>query len=219
MSVRAVLFDFDGVIADTENIHIVAWQHTLGRMGWLIPDQVAAKAAEVDDRLWLQALFASKKIKEADIEGWCRRKQELTIRMLKESPPIYPGLAALVERLRGKVRLGVVSTTWRENVTSTLEAAKLSDAFEFVVGKEDVEEVKPDPEAYRLALRKLGMPGSEVIAIEDSPGGLAAAVGAQLRILAVGHRRPQGDWHSEAIAFVPHFRDTELVERLLLPTN
>ena len=51
MHPRAVLFDFDGVIADTENVHIVAWQRTLDRMGWELTDEAAAVAAEVDDRL------------------------------------------------------------------------------------------------------------------------------------------------------------------------
>jgi beta-phosphoglucomutase len=50
MPLKAVLFDFDGVIADTDNHHIAAWQRTLAAMGWQVVDEVAARAAEIDDR-------------------------------------------------------------------------------------------------------------------------------------------------------------------------
>ncbi|MDX2037682.1 MAG: HAD family phosphatase [Isosphaeraceae bacterium] len=211
MAIRAILFDFDGVIADTENIHIVAWQRTLSRMGWLIPDEAAAKAAEVDDRLWLTGLFATKSLVDGDIEGWCALKQELATRLFAEVDVIYPGVSELVDRLRGRFRLGVVSTTWRENVAAVLGRAGLSEAFEFVIAKEDVVEVKPDPECYRRALSRMGLDASEVIAVEDSPGGLSAAIGAGLATAAVGHRRPEGEWSAPARWFLPSLRSADRV--------
>ena len=53
-----MLFDFDGVIADTENHHVAAWERTLGRLGWELADEAAARAAEIDDRYFLQELFS-----------------------------------------------------------------------------------------------------------------------------------------------------------------
>ena len=76
--------------------------------------------------------------------------------MLADSPRIYPGAAELVRRLSGRVRLGIVSTTWRENLDVVLAASGLADAFEVLVGKEDVAAVKPDPEGYLLALNGCG---------------------------------------------------------------
>ena len=70
MPTRAVLFVFDGVIADTENIHIAAWQRTLARLGWEVPDEICARAVEVDDRIFLTDLFAQRKIQEGDVDGW-----------------------------------------------------------------------------------------------------------------------------------------------------
>jgi beta-phosphoglucomutase len=58
MPPKAILFDFDGVIADTENHHIAAWQRTLAVMGWQVADEVAARSAEIDDRDFLTQLFA-----------------------------------------------------------------------------------------------------------------------------------------------------------------
>src|SRR5690242_13736510 len=163
MALRAVLFDFDGVIADTENHHIAAWQRTLMALGWQVPDEVAARSAEVDDREFLRGLFANQGIADGDIEGWVRKKQALAIRLIRDAPRVYPGVIDLVARLRGRVRLAVVSGTWRENVEAVLDSSGLKGAFEFVVGKEEVAAVKPDPEAYLLAIRRLAIdPGSAV---------------------------------------------------------
>ena len=77
MAPRAVLLDFDGVIADTENHHIAAWQRTLAALGWQVPDEVAARSAEVDDREFLRDLLAVQQITDGDIDGWVRKKQVL----------------------------------------------------------------------------------------------------------------------------------------------
>ena len=111
MPPKAVLFDFDGVLADTENIHVAAWQRTFADLGWVVPDEDCARAAEVDDRVFLAEIFDRRKIEGGDVEGWVRRKQRLTAAMLADSPRLYPGAAELVRRLSGRVRLGLVSTT------------------------------------------------------------------------------------------------------------
>jgi beta-phosphoglucomutase len=206
MSTRAVLFDFDGVIADTENVHVAAWQRTFGLMGWLETDETCSRAAEVDDRAFCAEVFARRKLEGGDVEGWSRRKQELTSRMLADAPRVYRGAAELVEALKGRVRLAVVTTTWRANVEAVLEASGLAGAFEVMITKEDVKAPKPDPEGYRLALARLKLPAIEVVALEDSPGGLAAARGAGVRVVAVGHRRPRGEWVGDA-AVVADFAD------------
>jgi beta-phosphoglucomutase len=211
MSTRAVLFDFDGVIADTENVHVAAWQRTFGVMGWIETDEACARAAEIDDRAFVAEVFERRKIDGGNVEGWVARKQDLTLQLLADSPRVYPGVASLVDRLKSEqVRLGVVTTTWRANVETVLKASGLLDAFDFIVAKEDVTAPKPDPEGYLLALSRLGFDGSEVVAIEDSPTGLAASKGAGLRVVAVGHRRPEGDW-TETTTFVPDFSDLNAV--------
>ena len=210
MPTRAVLFDFDGVIADTENVHVVAWQRTFGVMGWTEPDESCSRAAEVDDRAFAAEVFARRKLDGANVEGWVARKQELTLRLLADSPRIYRGVAALVERLAGRARLGVVTTTWRGNVEAVLGASGLAKAFEFVVAKEDVKATKPDPEAYRLALAKLGLSAGDVVALEDSATGLAAARGAGVRVVAVGHRKAKGEWAGDS-DYVAGFSDLSRV--------
>ena len=88
---RAVFFDFDGVLADTENVHIAAWERTFNEFGWNVPAEVCARAAEVDDRAFLAELFAAHGVLDGDIAGWVRRKQSLTVALLSDAPRTYRG--------------------------------------------------------------------------------------------------------------------------------
>jgi beta-phosphoglucomutase len=198
MVLEAVLFDFDGVIAETENYHIAAWQRTLSVLGWDLPDEEAARAAELDDREFLSDLFSKRGVTEGNVGEWLRRKQIITVNMLRAAPALYPGVLELVCELRNRVRLAIVSGTWRENVEAVLDATGLADGFELIIGKEDVALVKPDADAYLLALRRLKLPASATVALEDSPSGLASATAAGVPVIAVGHRRPFGAWVGSA---------------------
>jgi beta-phosphoglucomutase len=198
MPPKAILFDFDGVIADTGNHHIAAWQRTLSVMGWQIADEAAARAAELDDREFLAGLFVARGIKDGKIDDWVRRKQLLTVQLLNDSPRLYPGVLDLVRELRGLVRLAVVSSEWRENIKTVLGVSGLADSFDVIVSKEDVTAGKPAPEAYQLALKRLRLVARSTVAVEDSPAGLASARAAGIRAIAVGHRRPFGEWVGDA---------------------
>jgi beta-phosphoglucomutase len=208
MALKAVLLDFDGVIADTDNYHVAAWQRTLAVMGWQVADEVAARSAEIDDRQFLAELFAQRGIVSEKIEDWVRKKQVLTVQMLRNSPRLYPGAVELIRALEGRAKLAVVSGTWRENIQVVLEASELAGAIDLIIGKDDVTSVKPAAEAYQLALKRLRLSAKSCVAIEDSPSGLAAARAAGIRALAVGHRRPFGDWVGDA-AYVSGFEPVE----------
>jgi beta-phosphoglucomutase len=208
MKPAAVLFDFDGVIADTENVHVTAWQRTLLRMGWELTDEAALHAAEIDDRAFLIELFSARGIEGADLDGWLGLKSDLAESLLGDAPRIYPGVGDLVVALRSAgVRLGIVTTTLRRNVEIVLKSAGLADAFELIVAKGDVSALKPAPDGYRLALERMKLPASKAVAIEDSPTGLASARGAELDVVAVGHRRAEGEW-SAGCRFLPGFVPT-----------
>jgi beta-phosphoglucomutase len=214
MSVKAILFDFDGTLADTANIHVAAWERTFAEIGFVIPQNVCSRAAEEDDRRFLVDVFASKDVHDGDVEGWVRRKQDVTATLLADSPQFYPGVIELIARLRGRYRLAIVSSTWRENVEATLEVSGLGDAFELIVAKQDVVSQKPDAEPYTLALARLGLDASSAWAVEDSPGGIQAALAAGLQVIAVGHRRPPGDWVAGASFLSSLVDDRQFLEIL-----
>ena len=205
MPTLAVLFDFDGVIADTENVHIAAWERTFGLMGWAVSPEDCALAAELDDRAFLRGLFDAKNVDNGDVEGWVARKQETTLAMLRDCPRVYPGARELATLMAREARLAIVSTTWRANIETVLDASGLRESFRTIVGKEDVTRPKPDPQGYRLALKLLKVKPEDALALEDSATGLAAARAAGLRAIAVGHRSPPGPW-CEGFEFVPNLR-------------
>ena len=111
-------------------------------MGWQVADEVAARAAEIDDRNSSRNCSQSTGFHSDKIDDWVRRKQVLTVKMLKDSPRLYPGVADLIRKLHGRVRLAVVSGTWRENIQAVLDSSGLAGSFETIVGKEDVASVK-----------------------------------------------------------------------------
>ncbi len=210
MAPKAVLFDFDGVLVDSENHHIAAWQRVFTVLGWYVPEPAAARAGVLDDRTFAEEIFTEWGAPLHDLDGWIARKQAIATMLLRDAPRLYPGTRELITRLSGRVRLAVVTTTWRENVEAALGAIGLLDAFETIVAKEDVEHGKPDPEPYQTALKRLKL-RSSAVALEDSPGGLASASGAGLRAVAVGHRLPPGDWTGES----PYLAGFEPIEPVL----
>src|SRR3954451_23014452 len=96
MPLRAVLFEFDGVIADTENVHIAAWERTFAAMGWDVPPEICARAAEEDDRVSLTRVMAARGFADGGIAGRVGRKQVHTATKLSACPRLYPGVRELI---------------------------------------------------------------------------------------------------------------------------
>ena len=212
MRPKAVLFDFDGVLADTENVHVAAMERTLALMGIQEPPDDCERAGEEDDAILLSEVFADLQIEGADVSGWVARKQSLTLDLLRDAPRLFPGVDRLVRALRGRARLAIVTGTARANVDAVLSAGGIADAFEVIVAKGDGRLPKPAPDLYQFALDRLGIGPAAAVAVEDSSQGIAAAVGARIRTVAVAHDRPfEGHWAKDAAAVLPDLRDLDNV--------
>jgi HAD superfamily hydrolase (TIGR01509 family) len=198
MPPSAVLFAFDGVLADTENYHVAAWQRTLARLGWDVPDEIASRSTEVDDHTFVAEVFARRGIVQADVDGWVRLKRGLVLEMIRSSPRLFPGAADLVRELAGRARLAVVADAPRAHVEALLEGTGLADRIDLIVAAEDAKAPRPEPDGLALALRRLGVDAAQAASIEGAPDGLLAARAAGLSCLAVGHRRPFGEWVGDA---------------------
>lgn len=203
---EAVFFDFDGVLADTENVQIAAWEATFHEMGAAVEEIDCSRACEEDDRDFLRSVFESWGVFDGDIAGWTARKQARSIAMIADAPQLCPGAAEAVLALSGKARLAVVSSGWRENILVCLGAAGLLDRFEQIIAKEDVARPKPAPDPYLRAVELLAIPPDRVLALEDSPGGLASAESAGVPAIAVGHRRAAGKWCAK-VPFIKSLND------------
>jgi len=105
--------------------------------------------------------------------------------------PLYAGVESLLRSLRrAGVKLALVTGNWRENVTRNF--GDLTALFDATVTAEDVAMTKPDPEPYRTALAKLGLPADSVVAVENAPLGIRSAKGAGLVVIAITSTNPAG---------------------------
>jgi beta-phosphoglucomutase len=189
---RAVLFDCDGVLADSEPSHLRAFQQVLAPLGIeLTPEAYVADYLGFDDRgVFTEALRAAgRPIVGADIEALMRRKAVGFRRILESEVQIYPGVAAFVAACAG-LPLAVVSGALRDEVELILRRAGIRAAFTTIVAAEDVIEGKPDPEGYLRGLTALRaatgpIEAAECLVVEDSLAGLEAARRAGMRRLAV----------------------------------
>ncbi|HEY8022815.1 MAG TPA: HAD family phosphatase [Thermoanaerobaculia bacterium] len=198
---RALLFDFNGVLVDDEPIHLEMFQRVLADEGLaLSPEDYYRRYLGLDDRGCFAAVLAGAG-EPATVPRLMRliaRKASYYQERIRERGyPFFAGAAQLVNAAAAAGwMLGVVSGALREEVEGALGQAGLRDRFKVLVTAEDVAAGKPDPEGYRQALEALNalpplperlIHPHEVVAIEDSPAGLAAAAEAGLRTLAIAH--------------------------------
>ncbi len=186
----AILWDFDGVIARTELLHIAAWQRAVRHVQIDVPDDAFNTAATEDDRDLIARVFGAEGIElhSSQVLAWCAAKQDILVGLLRSAPPIYPGVAETMQWLtESGYRQAIVTSTWRANVSATLEVSGLLKHIDFVIAKEDVARPKPAPDGYRLAVQRIRCAPKRCMAIEDSSTGLKSALAAGIDVVALAH--------------------------------
>ncbi len=198
---RALLFDFNGVLVDDEPLHLTLLLRVLAEEGVELERGAAwLRFLGLGDReSFAQALAeAGQPVPEHRLARLVARKASYYQEAVRrEGYAFFPGALELVrEALGGGLVLGVVSGALREEIEGALRQAGVRELFKAVVSAEEVEAGKPSPLGYRLALEQLnGVPPlparlihpHEVLAVEDAPAGIAAARGAGLVTLAIAH--------------------------------
>lgn len=170
---KAVLFDLDGTLFDTDRAIYLSYKEAAEKLGYtLAEEQFRTVCSGKDYRTFLKELYP-----DIDDEK-CRQihtyKQECYSSYFSEVIPNRSAFA--IAEIFGKTTtVGIVTTASRKNVCELLDYFGASDMFRLIVAKEDVVYQKPDPECYLTAMRMLGAARDEVIIFEDSETGLAAA--------------------------------------------
>jgi len=221
----AAIFDFDGIIVDTEPLHYKAFQEILVPLGmgysW---EEYLERYMGFDDRDAFRESFsaAGRPLSAAELKTLMDGKAEAFLRIVSVGVAPYPGVVELIRSISGTLPLALCSGALRSDIDPILAQLGLVGAFDAMVTADEVAASKPDPESYRLAVQRLQelFPGrinpARSLAVEDTPAGILSATGAGLRVLAVTNSYPE-DRLSGACRVVTTLAGVDLEGLRLLP--
>jgi HAD superfamily hydrolase (TIGR01509 family) len=193
-ALQAIVLDFDGVIADSEPLHLAAFQQTLAEEGIeLGADDYYARYLGFDDVGLVEALARDRRVAMTSrhVTALVARKGERLQALLQGDSVLFPGASDFIRAAAGEVPLAIASGAMRHEILQVIEAAGVGELFAAIVASGDTPESKPSPAPYLLAFEKLrqttglDLDPRRSVAIEDSKWGLESAQGAGLRCVGV----------------------------------
>ncbi len=183
---KAIIFDFDGTIIDTETAWYTVFKEAYAHYGVALSLEMYAKCLGTN----LQAfnpytyLVTHHHIK-LDVEAF-RASIQQSHAQLMEKETLRPGILTLLQQAKeAGLQIGLASSSSRQWIDQYVDKLGIQDFFDCYCTADTVTNVKPDPELYLQALKQLGVKGKEAIAIEDSPNGAQAAVAAGLYTVVI----------------------------------
>jgi HAD superfamily hydrolase (TIGR01509 family) len=225
-TLTAIIFDFDGVIADTESLHFAGFRQTLAEIGIsLTESDYYANYLGYDDRgCFITALTTNQHPTDPSaLAQLMQRKSDAYLESVKEHLVIFPGVCEFVREAAAAYPLAIASGALRHEIEVILEQSGLQKEFLHITSAEDVTRGKPDPQPFLQALNGLNrqcpeqaITAESCLAIEDSIPGIRSAKTAGMKVLAVANTHTIQDLH-EAHAVVQslsQIRLSELRERL-----
>lgn len=210
MPLQALIFDVDGTLAETEELHREAFNQTFNEfdLPWHWDQdryRVLLKITGGKERMLAHA--TSLGIDDFDPLPLHKRKTTLYNEMLSQGAiALRPGVEALIRKAKEKsLRLAIATTTSRENVETLIRVTLGGDPhhwFEAISTGEDVAIKKPDPEVYEIALSRLALQADQALAFEDTKNGVLAARGAGLDVIVTPSLYSAGEDFSGALAII-----------------
>lgn len=186
MSVKGILFDFDGLILDTEEPEYSAWKEIYKSYGAELPLLTWTACLGTSDKDFDVVDYLSQQTgMKLDAQILHARQHKRSMEMILPKPPL-PGVVNYLQTAQAlNLRIGLASSSPRWWVVEHLSRLRLVSYFDCIVTQEDVEEVKPDPALYQRALKILKLQPEHAVAFEDSPNGVRAAKAAGIFCVAV----------------------------------
>lgn len=184
---QAIFFDFDGVVLDTEWPIYITWKNLFTREGFDLPPEIYVKCIGSDFETWSPEKYLeelSGKSFDWDTENAAR---QVEIVQAVECSPAMPGAAELISSLTSR-KSAVVSSSSHNWVDGWLEKLDLTQHFDTIVCRGDAPRIKPAPDLYLEAAKRLGVNPADCLVIEDSMNGTISAHAAGMKVIAVPNR-------------------------------
>ena len=210
--IRAILWDNDGVLVDTEGLYFQAGREILATQGVALTRETFAEQSLKKG----QSVFDFLPDQNAELIERLRVKRNARYSaLLAKGVRVLDGVVETLSALDGRVRMGIVTGSRRDHFEIIHAQTRLLSFFEFVVAREDYNEAKPHPDAYLTAMRLHGLSPESCVVVEDSERGCVAASQAGLRVLAVPNALSQYGEFSSAYKVLNSVREVvDEVERL-----
>jgi HAD superfamily hydrolase (TIGR01509 family) len=223
MSLKAVLFDFNGVIIKDKSIHLQLIDEILLQEN-MQPQKLHERQICLgrSDRACFQDLLKNRGrvLTEEYLSQLLNRKAQAYVSALEkwEKLPLYSGIEDLIFQVRWQnIKLGLVSGAFRQEIDLVLERGKLAEYFQIIVAGDDINTSKPEPEGYLLAVERLNqvypdlnLQPHECLSIEDTPAGIQAAKRAEMQVVGVANTYPFHIIQRQANWTVDYLIDLEL---------
>lgn len=188
--IKAIIFDMDGVITDSGDMHFDAWNSVF----------MKEKGVELDKRDWTKLIgatdlfavsyFLKKHRIRANHIGWRMKKRRVLWKILKENVRLFPGIKSFIKNMSRRYKVGIATSSWKGTVDIVLRNSGLRPYISKIVAKKDVRNHKPHPEIYQKIANKLGVDEKECVVFEDSVPGVLAAKRAKCWCIAITNSEP-----------------------------
>jgi beta-phosphoglucomutase len=227
--IRAIIFDFNGVIADDETPHVCCFQQALAEAGLaLTKEDYYGAYVGMDERTCTRMLLERRDgtCDEAEVFRIGERKAELfRAHAALHKPELFPGVVGFVKAAKGRYRLAIASGGRRAQIDEALSGTKIQCDFDVIVAAEDCPIGKPDPAIYLLTRERLNaghrsehdIVPEECLVFEDSLAGIRSARAAGMRVLGLATTYPLDKLHEAdcIIHSLEHLTPEAAVDRLL----
>jgi beta-phosphoglucomutase len=188
-TMRAAIFDLDGVIVDTAKYHYLAWKRLARELGFDFSEADNERLKGVSRTRSLEILLeiGGLDVSESDREAMTTRKNEWYVQYISDMQPdeLLPGAMEYIAFLRSRgIKIALASAS--KNASLILDRLQIRDSFDVVVDGTKVSKAKPDPEVFTRAAADLGVPNEECVVFEDAEAGVEAAIRAGMGCVGVG---------------------------------
>jgi beta-phosphoglucomutase family hydrolase len=183
--IEAIIFDHDGVIVNTEPLHVEVWKEFFKQKGEVVTDEDLEDKALGKTEIDVIKTFIKDKT-EAKYEELLKERRKLFHQFFEKNFTEIPGVKDFINSLKEtKLKVGAASSSPKDRVEYSLDRLDVRDIFQTVVTAERVKKGKPDPEIYLLAAEELGVDPTNCLVFEDSGSGVKSAKAAGMKVILV----------------------------------